>query len=105
MAVLTNAALSGVAAYISGKIAAAKYEANGTVYDANSLETAAYGGNASITFVIGAGISGDLLITKVMLYDNAGNKWAEKNENISLSADGTGIAYRFLIAAEEIIGG
>lgn len=102
MAILTTAAITGYKTDTLRKIARARYKIGGTYYEPTIHRREwLTDGRVAIYFSITPGISGNVTITEVQLFDNNNDLWASKAENITLSGLQEGILYRFAFDFKE----
>ncbi|MEG2298802.1 MAG: hypothetical protein RSB75_04315 [Anaerovoracaceae bacterium] len=102
---LTNAAIEGFKKFIESNIAYAKVVIGGKTekLEINRKERLK-DGKIAIYISITPEASSAVTLTKVQLYDNNNDLWAEKNENIPIKAVQEGLLYRFKFDFKEMEG-
>lgn len=103
MPILSAKAIEGYKADTLRKIARARYKIGNTYYEPtiHRREWLA-DGRVAIYFSITPGISGNVTITEVQLFDTNNDLWASKVENIVISGLQEGILYRFAFDFKEV---
>lgn len=103
MGILTPEALIGYKADTLRKIARARYRI-GTTWHEPQIHRREWlpDGRIAIYFSIVPGISGNVTIAEVQLFDSNNDLWASKAENITISGVQQGVLYRFAFDFREV---
>lgn len=102
MALLTAAAITGFREYVKRTVVKAKYRIGGTLYDAQLNDIVVDGsGIVRISFMINPPTAGNVTITEVQLYDNAGQLWLSKAVSLDMSAVAEGYYYLVKLQIKE----
>lgn len=101
--ILTPEALASIRTYIKDSVSYGKYQESGTwhrveISNADILPD----GRITVTFMLGAGVTSPILITRMRVYSVNDILVAETEENIQCNAPGEGILYRFRFNVQEV---
>ena len=101
--ILTSAAIADFRAFIGRRMAYARYKAGSSWRTVNILEvTTTTAGVVEVELQIDASdIGSAATITRVQLYNTAGELWADKAESLSLASVEEGYSYVFQFNIEE----
>lgn len=103
MPILTAQAIDGYKVDTLRKIARARYKIGNTYYEPTIHRREQLpDGRVAIYFSITPGISGNVTITEVQLFDTNNDLWASKVENIAISGVQEGVLYRFTFDFKEV---
>ena len=100
---LTANALSGIKDYIRKTISYAMYKIGSTYYSVPiaSAEVTA-DGCVTVSVTISHEDAGNITVSEIQLYDNNGQLWLSKAENITRTSVQEGILYRFKFSVNEV---
>jgi hypothetical protein len=102
MALLTPTAIEGYKDYTKRTIAYAQYKAGGNYYKSKiSTVSVLPDGRLAVDFLIDHTVPGDIVVTKVQLYNTNNKLWLSKPENILRKDVQEGILYRFTFIIQE----
>lgn len=103
MPILTEKAIEGYKQDTEKKIARARYKIGDEYFDAPIHRRERLpDGRVAVYFSITPAAAESVTITEVQLFDNNGDLWATKSENIVLNGVQEGVLYRFAFDFKEV---
>ncbi len=100
--ILTSAAIEDYRAFTKRRVAYARYKAGSVWHKAPILNVSTTSdGVVEVEFQINAADAGKTTISRVQLYNTAGELWADKAESLSLTSVAEGFTYVFQFNIEE----
>lgn len=103
MPILTATAIEGYKVDTNMKIARARYKIGSTYYETPiHRRERLTDGRVAVYFSITPGVSGNVTISEVQLFDTNNDLWAFKTESIAISGVQEGILYRFTFDFKEV---
>lgn len=99
---LDTAAFTDLRSYIKRRVAKAKYYVGSTGYDVLLNDVAIKSdGTVRVQLPIAPNVSSSVTVTRVELYNSAGDRWAYRNCSITISTGQVGVLFWFDIKIEE----
>ncbi len=99
---LQTAAFTDLRTYIKQRVTAAKYYISGTAYDTYLNDVSILSdGTVRVQLPIQPNAGSTVTITKVELYNSAGQLWASRSCSISISTSQVSVLFWFDISIEE----
>ena len=103
MGILTEAAFEGFRAYTDRTISRAQYRIGSTWRDASIHRRERLpDGRVAVYFSITPGMSGNVTIAEVRIFDTNNDVWAVKPESINIHGLQEGVLYRFTFDFREV---
>lgn len=102
MALLTNAAVTGIANFIKLKVAYARYKIGSTYYQTDIDKVVGANGVITIDFRIRHEVPGQFTVSEVQLFDDNNDLWLSKTEGIVQAGTIQSTLYRVTITIVEV---